>query len=172
MKVQAAPLKARKLLPLLLWVFSRTPAFSQMDNATISGYITDQSGAVIPGATIKLTNVETNIDANQSSNGSGLYVFTNVKPGQYRIVVQKARFRQIALTEMTVNVQDQLSRNFRMQVGVVGESITVSGNTAYINTSSGTVSTVVDQHFVDNMPLNGRSFQSLMRSHPGVIFVR
>jgi hypothetical protein len=171
MKVQAAPLKVRKLLPLLLWVLSCAPAFSQMDNATISGYITDQSGAVLPGAAIKLTNVETGIYATQSSNGSGLYVFTNVKPGQYRIVVQKAKFRQIALTEMTVNVQDQLSRNFRMQVGVVGESITVSGDKAYVNTVSGTVSTVVDQQFVDNMPLNGRSFQSLIALTPGVVFV-
>ena len=57
-----------------------------------------------------------------------------------------------------------------MQVGAVGESITVSGNTAYINTVSGTVSTVVDQHFVDNMPLNGRSFQSLLALAPGVVF--
>ena len=67
-------------------------------------------------------------------------------------------------------MQDLLSRNFRMQVGAVGESITVSGNTAYINTVSGTVSTVVDQHFVDNMPLNGRSFQSLIALTPGVVF--
>ena len=85
-------------------------------------------------------------------------------------MVEKARFRQIALTDMTVNVQDLLSRNFRMQVGAVGESITVSGNKAYVNTVSGTVSTVVDQHFVDNMPLNGRSFQSLLALAPGVVF--
>jgi hypothetical protein len=146
-------------------------AFGQTDTATISGYITDQSGAVISGAAIKLTNVETNTDVSQSSNGSGLYVFTSVKPGHYRIVVQKPRFREIALTDMTVNVQDLLSRNFRMQVGSVGESITVNGNIAYINTVSGTVSTVVDQQFVDNMPLNGRSFQSLIALTPGVMFV-
>jgi hypothetical protein len=131
----------------------------------------DQSGAVIAGAAITLTNVETNIDVSQSSNRSGLYVFTNVKPGRYRIVVQKARFRQIALTDVTVNVQDLLSRNFKMQVGAVGESLTVNGDVAHLNTESGAVSTVVDQHFVDNMPLNGRSFQSLIALTPGVMFV-
>ncbi len=146
-------------------------AFSQTDTATISGYITDQSGALISGAAIRLTNVETNTDVSQSSNGSGLYVFTSVKPGHYRLVVQKPRFREIALTNMTVNVQDLLSRNFRMQVGAVGESITVKGDNAYVNTISGTVSTVVDQQFVDNMPLNGRSFQSLIALTPGVMFV-
>jgi hypothetical protein len=160
----------RKLLLLLLGVMSCAPALSQMDTATISGYILDESGAVIPGASIKLTNVETNVDVSQLSNGSGLYVFTSVKPGHYRIVVEKKSFREIALTDLQVNVQDLLSRNFRLQVGAVGESITVNGNTAYINTVSGTVSTVVDQHFVDNMPLNGRSFQSLIALAPGVVF--
>src|SRR5271155_5619670 len=171
MTVLAGRLNARTFILFCLGLLSCASALSQMDSATISGYITDQSGALLPGAAIALTNVETNIDVTQSSNGSGLYVFTNVKPGRYRIVVQKARFRQIALTDMTVNVQDLLSRNFRMQVGAVGESITVNGDIAYINTVSGTVSTVVDQHFVDNMPLNGRSFQSLIALTPGVIFV-
>ncbi len=170
MTVLADSPKARVLIFFLLSVLSCSPALSQMDTATISGYITDQSGAVVSGAAIILTNVETGIHTAQSSNGSGLYVFTYVKPGDYRIVVEKARFRQIALTDMTVNVQDLLSRNFRMEVGAVGESITVSGNKAYVNTVSGTVSTVVDQHFVDNMPLNGRSFQSLLALAPGVVF--
>jgi len=171
MRVPAGSLKPRAFILFLLGVLSCAPALSQTDTATISGYITDQSGAVLPGAAIQLTNVETGTYVTQSSNGSGLYVFTNVKPGHYRMLVDKARFRQIALTDMTVNVQDLLSRNFRMQVGAVGESITVSGDTAYVNTVSGTVSTVVDQHFVDNMPLNGRSFQSLIALTPGVIFV-
>ena len=71
-----------------------------MDTATISGYITDQSGAVVSGAAINLTNVETNTAVSQQSNSSGLYVFTYVKPGRYRIVVGKASFSQIALTDL------------------------------------------------------------------------
>jgi hypothetical protein len=169
--VLASLSKARTLIFVYFSLLSCAAAFCQTDTATISGYITDQSGALLPGAAIALTNVETDIRVTQSSNGSGLYVFTNVKPGRYRIVVEKASFREIALTDLQVNVQDLLSRNFRMQVGAVGESVTVIGNAAYINTSSGTVSTVVDQHFVDNMPLNGRSFQSLLALTPGVIFV-
>ena len=163
--------KSHWLLLLILGTLCCVRAFGQTDTATISGYITDQSGAVISGAAIKLTNVETNTDVSQTSNESGLYVFTSVRPGHYRLVVQKPRFREIALTDMTVNVQDLLSRNFRMQVGAVGESITVKGDNAHINTVSGTVSTVVDQQFVDNMPLNGRSFQSLIALTPGVMFV-
>ncbi len=172
MKVPGDPRKSHRLALLMIGMLCCAPrAFGQTDTATISGYITDQSGAVISGAAIELTNVETNTDVSQTSNGSGLYVFSSVKPGHYRMVVQKSQFREIALTDMTVDVQDLLSRNFRMEVGAVGESITVNGNNAYINTVSGTVSTVVDQQFVDNMPLNGRSFQSLIALTPGVMFV-
>jgi len=82
MKVPVDPPKCRRLLLLLIGVLSCAAAFGQMDTATISGYVMDQSGAVIAGAAITLTNVETNIDVSQSSNRSGLYVFTNVKPGR------------------------------------------------------------------------------------------
>jgi Carboxypeptidase regulatory-like domain len=163
---------ARALVFCLLGVLSGFPAFGQLDTATISGYIADQSGAVVPGASVTLTNVETSITATHVSNGSGLYVFTYVKPDHYRIIVEKAKFRQIALTDLQVNVQDLLSRNFKLQVGASEESVTVSGDLAHVNTVSGSVSTVVDQSLVGNMPLNGRSFQSLIAVTPGVVFVQ
>jgi len=145
------------------------PSFSQFENATVSGTITDPSGAIVPGAQVKLTNVNTGITATVPSNESGLYVFSVVHPGQYRMTVEKPGFRQIVLTDMTVNVQDTLSRNFKLQLGVVGESVTVTGGIETINTVSAAVSTVVDSQFVENMPLNGRSFQSLIELTPGVL---
>lgn len=144
------------------------PSFSQSENATLSGTITDPSGATVPGAQVKLMNVNTGSTATVPSNESGLYVFAAVHPGQYRMVVEKTGFRQIVLTDLTVNVQDGLSRNFKLQLGVVGESVTVSGDLAKVNTQDASVSTVVDSQFVENMPLNGRSFQSLIYATPGV----
>lgn len=120
MTVIAVAPKARALVLSLLSVLFGLSAFGQMDTATISGYITDQSSALITGAAITLINVETNTFVTQSSNGSGLYVCTNVKPGRYRLIVEKAKFRKIALTDLQVDVQDLLSRNFKLQVGVVG----------------------------------------------------
>jgi len=145
------------------------PSFGQSENATLSGTITDPSGASVQGAQVKLTNVNTGITATVPSNESGLYVLTNIHPGQYRMVVEKAGFRQVVLTDITLNVQDVLSRNFKLQVGVVGESVTVSGATETVNTTSAAVSTVVDNQFVENMPLNGRSFQSLIELTPGIV---
>jgi hypothetical protein len=84
------------------------------------------------------------------------------------MTVEKPGFRQVVLTDLTVNVQDTLSRNFKLQLGVVGESVTVSGATETVNTQSAAVSTVVDSQFVENMPLNGRSFQSLIFLTPGI----
>ena len=146
------------------------PSFGQSVDATLSGTITDPSGAIVANAQVKLTNVETDITAVTPSNNSGLYVFSNVHPGQYRMVVEKSGFRQVVLTDLTLNIQDILSRNFKLQLGVVGESVTVSGASEMVNTVSGAVSTVVDDQFVQNMPLNGRSFQSLIALVPGVVF--
>lgn len=144
-------------------------SFGQTETATLSGTITDPSGAVIPGAAVHLTNVETGITASTTSNASGLYVFASLRPGHYRMVVEKAGFKQMALTDLTLNVQDTLSRNFQMQVGTTSESVTVNGDVVSINTQSAAVSTVVGHQFVENIPLNGRSFQDLVSMTPGVV---
>jgi len=144
--------------------------FSQSDSATLSGTVTDPSGAVIAGAVVRVTNVETDITARTTSNGSGLYVVGNLHPGHYRVLVEKLGFAQIALTDLTLNVQDTLSRNFQLRVGTASETVTVSGDVVQLNTESAAVSTVVDQQFVENMPLNGRTFQSLIALVPGVTF--
>jgi hypothetical protein len=145
------------------------PSFGQSENATVSGTITDPSGAAVPDADVKLTNVLTGITATTKSNDSGLYVFPAVHPSQYRMTVEKPGFRQVVLTDMTVNVQDTLSRNFKLQLGVVGESVTVTGGIETVNTPSAAVSTVVDREFVGNIPLNGRTLQNLVNLTPGVV---
>lgn len=157
------------VLPVFALALS-VPAFAQTDTANISGTITDQVGANVPGADVTLINVLTGSASATKSNGSGLYVFPAVRPGQYRITVQKAGFREVVLTDLTVNVQDTLSRNFALRVGSTSESVTVNGaDVGMMNTQSATVGTVVDQQFVQNMPLNGRSFQDLMYMQPGVV---
>src|ERR1700734_1040955 len=83
--------------------------------------------------------------------------------------VRKQQFRTVSVTGITLNVQDNLSRNFVLQVGSSAESITVNGSGLNINTTDASVSTVVDRQFVDTMPLNGRSFQSLILLAPGAV---
>jgi hypothetical protein len=144
-------------------------AVAQTETATVVGQVTDSSGAIVNAADVVLRSVERGTVATVTTNDSGLYVFASVAPGQYQVTVTKAGFRQIDFLGLNVNVQDHIEQNFRLQVGSVSESITVQGNTSLINTQDAAVSTVVDRNFADNLPLNGRSFQTLIQLSPGVV---
>jgi len=143
-------------------------AMAQTEMGTISGQVTDQSGAAVPGAEVVLVSVDRGTITTVTTNHSGIYLFAAVQPGQYRIAVRKSGFRQVDLLGVLVNVQAHIEQNFRLTVGSTSESVTVSGGASIVNTTDGSVSTVVDRQFVANMPLNGRSFQSLIDLAPGI----
>lgn len=142
---------------------------AQTDTATVSGLITDSTGAIVPSAEVQLQNVAQGVSQTATTNNAGIYVFASVQPGSYQITVRKQGFKQVDLLGMIVNVQDHVEQNFKLELGSVSESITVNGNGLNINTTDGSVSTVVDRQFVENMPLNGRSFQDLILLTPGVV---
>jgi len=144
-------------------------SLGQTETATLSGLITDPQGQVVPGVAVEVTNVDTNMRVHQTTNGAGLYVAVGLKPGRYRVSVTKEGFRRIDLTDLVLNVQDVLSRNFQLQLGPVMASITVVAEDTKVNTTDATVSTVVDRNFADNLPMNGRSFQTLIQLTPGVV---
>lgn len=155
---------------VLLFVTSWTSfAFSQAETATLSGRVTDQQGAILVGANVTASNVDTSLASKQKTNGSGLYVLSGLKPGRYRITVTYPGFLTINLTGVVMNVQDSISQNFKLAVGSVSESMTVRADEARVNTESAAVSTLIDQQFVKNTPLNGRSFQDLILLTPGVV---
>jgi hypothetical protein len=141
-------------------------ALSQSDAASISGRIADQASRVLPGVQIKVTNVDTGVGVSTVTNAEGIYAVNDLRPGPYRLSVEKEGFRSIVLSGLILDVQDALGRNFTMQIGPRNESITIRAGGE--DKLSPAVSTVVDQQFVENMPLNGRSFQSLIQLTPGV----
>jgi hypothetical protein len=142
---------------------------AQMETATLSGTVMDQSGAAIPDSQVEVTNSDTNITVTTTTNKAGLYVVPALKPGRYRVQIVKQGFKQIVLTDLVLNVQDVVSRNFNLQVGAVSESISVAADAEKINASDATVSTVIDRNFAENLPMNGRSFQTLIELTPGVV---
>jgi Carboxypeptidase regulatory-like domain/TonB dependent receptor len=144
-------------------------AKAQTETATISGLITDDTGAVVPGAEVKLQSVERGVAGTATTNNAGIYVFPSVHPGQYQLTVHKPGFKQVDFVGMIINVQDHIEQNFRLQVGSVAESVTVEATAPTINTQDASVSTVVDRKFAENLPLNGRSFQTLIYLTPGVV---
>lgn len=143
-------------------------AAGQTTSATVSGRITDASGAVVPDADVQLQSAERGTIMTAKTNSAGIYLFANVEPGQYQITVRKAGFKQTDLVGLIVNVQDHIEQNFRLEVGSTSESVTVEGAAPLLNTQDATVGTVIDRQFVANTPLNGRTLQSLITLTPGI----
>jgi hypothetical protein len=157
------------ILVLALLALDVPLASAQSATASVSGRVTDQSGLVMPDVEVEIKNVDTNVSQLTKTNGDGFYRFPVVKPGSYLMNVRRQSFQTVSVTGITINVQDNLSRNFVLQVGSSSESVTVTADTNNINTTDATVSTVVDRQFAENLPLNGRSFQTLIYLTPGVV---
>src|SRR5713101_6832107 len=150
--------------------FQMVPSASaQSELATVFGRVTDPSDAVVPQAEVEIKNVETDLSVVRTTNSDGLYSIPSLHPGHYLISVRKPGFKTVTVTELTLNVQDNVVRNFQLQVGSISESITITADAATVNTTDATVSTVVDRNFAENLPMNGRSFQTLIQLTPGVV---
>ncbi len=160
------------ILHLLLLMFCLTlSGLAQSTNATISGQITDPSGRVVPDADIQILNEATGEQYVNKTNNSGIYNISILPPGQYRVQVSKIGFKTLIKPDVVLNVQSAVALNFSLQLGAASESITIEAGSTLLNTTDASVSTVVDRKFVENMPLNGRSLQSLISLAPGVVQV-
>jgi hypothetical protein len=155
---------------VLILLVNAVVALAQTESARISGRVTDLAGAAVVGAECKITNLETNVSTTTTTNDDGIYVIPDLRPAVYRLTIQKEGFRTVVKPKLQLYVQDAVNENFTLAVGPASESITVADDSFGLQTDSATVSTVVDDQFVQNMPLNGRSFQSLIALSPGVVF--
>ncbi len=154
---------------LIVSLLCVVPVIAQSPNATINGLVLDPSGAAIAGAEIIVVNDATSVQHETTTNSAGIYVVTNLPPGPYRIQVAKIGFKTLIKPDIVLNVQDALAINFTLPIGAVSEIVTVTGGTPLVNTQDAAVSTVVDRQFAENLPMNGRSFQTLIQLTPGVI---
>jgi hypothetical protein len=142
---------------------------AQTTNASITGRVADPSKALIVDAKVVAISTATNFRYEATTNNSGEYYLTNLPLGSYRLEVEKPGFKKLIRPDVIVHVQDALNIDFEMAIGSASENITVEGGAPLVNTESATVSTVIDRTFVDNIPLNGRSFQTLIQLTPGVV---
>jgi hypothetical protein len=136
-------------------------------NASIGGIVTDTSGAVVPNAQAVLTNRATREKFATVTNKVGLYTLAGVMPGAYDLTVSLSGFKTEQRTGIVVDVGARISLDVQLSVGSPGEEVTVNGGGQSIDTTDASVSTVVNRQFVENLPLNGRSFQSLITVAPG-----
>jgi len=157
---------------ILISLFAGTTVcWSQSTNASMSGQITDAQGKIVPDVDVQAVNTDTNAVYAAKTNTSGIYVIPNLPPGNYRLLVIKDGFKEINKIGYVLHVQDAVEQNFALQVGSISESVTVHADQNNINTTDASVSTVVDRQFAENLPLNGRSFQTLIQLTPGVVVI-
>lgn len=164
----------RVRFPRIAFLFACTvslalPLAAQSTNGTINGRVLDPSNKVIGGADILVISDATGLKYSGKTNGDGIYIVPNLPPGSYRLQVSKVGFKTLIKPDIVLNIQDALSINFTLPIGAVFEIVTVESGASMINTTDASVSTVVDQTYVKNMPLNGRSFQDLILLTPGTL---
>lgn len=137
--------------------------------AAIQGTVTDSSKAVIPGATITATNMETNLERKVTSNSSGLYQIPNLPPGKYRVQITMAGFQASVWENVDLVVGQQLILNPALQIGEITQQVTVTGEVPVVNTSVAQISGLVGERQIKDLPLNGRSFDNLITLNPGTV---
>src|SRR5579862_8510511 len=145
------------------------PLQAQSPNGVLNGLVVDPSNQVIVGADVVGVNDVTGVQYVTKTNGEGIYVLPSLPPGPYRLQVSKVGFKTLMKPDIVLNVQDALAINFTLPVGALSETVTVEGGASLVNTESAAVSTVVDRQFAENLPMNGRSFQTLIQLTPGVV---
>ena len=142
-------------------------AISQSTSATINGLITDATGAALPHARVTAQNTDTHLTETRESNASGLYSISPLPPGNYRITVDHAGFKEYA-ESVTLTVGQQATVAFQLQVGNTTETVSVNGDNVLLNATNAEISNVVEQETVADLPLNGRDPSSLVYLSPGV----
>ena len=138
---------------------------------TIYGYILDPHHLPLPGARIVVESANTGATRDVLSNHQGLYSVPALPPGPYNITVEASGFKTVHQAGIVLEADQQARMDFALTIGSRTETITVQGGAPLLNTSDATVSTLIGNQFVENMPLNGRSFSTLIDLTPGVVLV-
>jgi len=142
---------------------------AQSTSASVTGRVVDPSKALVVNALVAAINADTNSRFATTTNTSGEYHLANLPPGPYRIEIEKPGFKRLIKPDVILHVLDVLHLDFEMSLGARTEIVQVEAGAPLVNTESGIVSTVVDRTFIENLPLNGRSFQNLILLTPGVV---
>ena len=157
------------LFVLLTLILSSAPpnASAQSDSGSINGQITDPGGAVIQGAMVTITDLGTNGVVSTTTNANGQYAFSTLRASRYKITVSAPGFKETVIPDIDLHTQDKTSENVRSRSVSSNDSVTVSADSSAQIETSASVATTVDRQFIENMPLNGRSFQALISLTPG-----
>jgi Carboxypeptidase regulatory-like domain/TonB dependent receptor len=152
-----------------LFLLALVPISLIAQTAELSGIISDPSGLAVPNAKVTMKGEATGVTREVTSNQEGLYSFPALAPGSYDLTIEATGFRSIRQTGFVLEVDQRASLDFALTIGSTSETVTVEGRAPLLNAADAPVSTVIGNRFIENMPLNGRSFSSLIELTPGVV---
>jgi hypothetical protein len=144
------------LVCLCLLIISGTVS-AQVDQGAITGTVTDNTGAIVPGAQVTLTATDTGFTLQQKTNSSGNYTFSPIKIGNYTVSASAPGFQTTSRQNVHVDVQQRLNANLALTPGQVSQTVTVTGAVALLQTQSSAVGQVIDTKTINETPLNGRN---------------
>ena len=142
---------------------------AQTSTSSITGTVTDTSGAVVPGAAVTLANDETGITATQKTNQAGVYSFPSIPIGKYSVRVEHRGFKSVRRTGNTLSIGSPIDIPITLEVGESGDAITVAAAAETLQTTDASIGNVVTQKEISELPLNGRNPLGLLVLEPGVV---
>ena len=130
---------------------------AQSTYGTLTGTVTDMSGAAVPGATVTLINKATAEKQAQDTGDTGLYSFVNLNPGEYRLVAEKTGFKQVNRENLVILVQQTARVDITLPIGQATETVTVTSDVPLLQSETSSLGQVVEERNADELPLNGRN---------------
>ncbi|MEP6922087.1 MAG: carboxypeptidase-like regulatory domain-containing protein, partial [bacterium] len=145
---------------------------AQVSGGTVSGKVTDSSGALIPGAAVGIRNIATGVATNLTANEDAIYRAANLLPGEYEITASAPNFTSFLQKGVTLTVGADLTVDLKLTPGAVTAAIMVSDDAPTVDTTTPTISAVVNERTIVELPLNGRDWTSLATLQPGISSIR
>ena len=159
----------KSLFALVVLVLVCVSSSFAQSTATLSGMVTDPSGAVVPNARITVHSLATGIERVVVTDDAGIYVIPSLEPGDYQVQASASGFSLFTVQKVTLGVDQRVTVNMALSVGSAGETVQVEAASSQIESQTMTMGQVIDRNTVQNIPLNGRHFLDLTNLTPGAV---
>jgi hypothetical protein len=144
-------------------------AFAQRSTASVAGSIVDESESAVPGARIVIRNLATGLERTVDSNDLGYYAVPALPTGPYSVTVSKTGFQTQSVPQLILEVDQNATIKISLKVGAISEAVSVTAEATTLDTRTATLSTVINQKQINDLPLNGRNVLQLMQLTPGTL---
>src|SRR6266702_2379750 len=158
-----------KRITLLLLLFVSASAFSQEFRATLTGRVTDPTGAIIPNAVIIVMNTDTGVQVKTKSDNTGQYTTPFLLPGPYKVTVAAPGFQSYEHTNITLQASQKVQEDLQLKIGQATETVVVTTETPLVDTTTASVGQVLSAQEIEDLPSHGRSPLGFAKTEIGVV---